>query len=96
MTLFLWISLLLHLSSATSLELLPIQKELTAAESTRITHDVTESTTTLIVASIHVNFTSKNTNYPFKAMAEAREKSVTIKVLVNPNADWNTEAGISL
>ena len=62
MTLLLWINFLLQLASATSLELLPIQNEMATAASTRIGSRGWDFTTTLLVASIHVNFTSKKPN----------------------------------
>ena len=59
MTLVLWISLLLRLGWATSLELLLIQQELPTAVSTRRSGH----TTTIIPASIHYHsFPSKNPN----------------------------------
>ena len=62
MTLLLWINLLLHGGSATSLELLPIQNEVTGAQSRRMGDDSIPAATTLLVASTHGNLTSKNPN----------------------------------
>ena len=52
MTLLLWIHLLLHGGAATSLELLPIQNEVTAAQSERMGDHSTAVATTLLVSAI--------------------------------------------